>query len=1273
MSEERKRKRDQTRDYMVHSEPSGDAGKDITLMTKRRDTMILEEKRTAIIFTANTPHLAHANLMIESLRDSKRGNFHGDLWVISTGLSVRAKNYCDSQKIKYLESNLASLQDWNQWKKIAEAQPEYAQLRKTESEEESLRICFETYRNKRMSKLIILDWVEKFGSQYDFIALGDNDLLFQKDVNQLFYKEYSKDKNTIHYGQEEYEILPGSWLWNKDFHFSRLEDASEIDWGSHEINIGFILGTPQNMKYLFESVKKDFFSLNISLFTEFNWHDQDLVRVARGREPKLFTLMEEGDIAHLCAGGDNVVEERSTMEFYYKKNEKKPYIVHFAGGLWKKYPSVSSTYKVNPDTYYFTKEIEPSYDVIRKGSIINIFDTVSSAYYTNENKKSKEVSRQQWIKRYKNGKHKFLFIGWLETGTHKSTSENLPGLFKNSEIDLAVLNGNVVGKSYEDFICEQFPKIIAELTRVTKDSYLVRTYGFYIPNIPEWIFEDTIKSAMIEYRCPRKTALALANICYYYFSDALSFYKPELVLLWGFLSPWGKLINNLCKWKEIPISSLEWGILPGTVAFDFCGHMGDSWVTTHADYFNTLSLTQEDIDIAQGYLKNAMDPALSRNVAQDVDPLVVDEINRLKESGKKIILYMESNSAHSGNSYSDEARVRHHSPIFDDDCDSYKYISALCEKHPDWHILYKPHPISISRGLKTEINRKTTTVVLKGGLNETLNLSDISVTILSQGAYVSMISGVPCVILGNMQLVGSGSAYTVKNKEEIEKALELAIQNGIDQTQEDLFRRHVARALKYYLFKAKNEIVCRDSSDLTKTLCQIIDGKACDYYRYEMEAYNRQKPGENKVLEDRPLVSVIMPVYNAGEYLSSCIDSICNQSYQNWELLCVNNGSTDDSEDILNYYSYRDSRIRTCRQDEPNQRIARNWGIDHAKGKYVYLIDSDDYLDPNAIKTLVEVAEEKKSDLVYFFFKEVRTDNDPVRPRPRYYTYRRFFPEKRVFKLDKKLYKFFIQYPFPWGKLMRRDMMLENGLYFDLDCSNFDDNPHNLRTLLSAQNPYVVNEQFYNFRIHNKSMTQSKNPRILGMVDAVRIMNQIFEEKDCYQEFQKWYVPYKVHLVSWAWGFLPEELKKEYYDQIPNLIYKSDESYFVDDEVWSYYEMPSSGQVHFVKKMLHDSDLKQHSKSIFKKEVEERVEGKNSDPNDQKESAPKKEEEVKVGEENSNLEEQRKIIFEKEKEVTVEKEAWEKISKPHLYAIKVCEKLHIIKFAIAIKGVFKKS
>ena len=94
------------------------------------------------------------------------------------------------------------------------------------------------------------------------------------------------------------------------------------------------------------------------------------------------------------------------------------------------------------------------------------------------------------------------------------------------------------------------------------------------------------------------------------------------------------------------------------------------------------------------------------------------------------------------------------------------------------------------------------------------------------------------------------------------------------------------------------------------------------------------------------LVSVIVPVYNTAPWLRKCLDSIINQTYRNLEIICVNDGSTDDSASILDEYAAKDARIKVIHQANAGVSVARNKGLDIAVGEYVSFVDSDDWLEP---------------------------------------------------------------------------------------------------------------------------------------------------------------------------------------------------------------------------------------------------------------------------------------------------------------------------------------
>ena len=114
-------------------------------------------------------------------------------------------------------------------------------------------------------------------------------------------------------------------------------------------------------------------------------------------------------------------------------------------------------------------------------------------------------------------------------------------------------------------------------------------------------------------------------------------------------------------------------------------------------------------------------------------------------------------------------------------------------------------------------------------------------------------------------------------------------------------------------------------------------------------------------------ISVIIPVYNSARYLGKCLDSVVGQTYRDWELICVDDGSKDNSLEILRGYEARDSRIKAIHQENAGPGIARNTAIREAKGDYVVFVDSDDYIEPEYF----ELLSHQNEDVVYIDVQDV--------------------------------------------------------------------------------------------------------------------------------------------------------------------------------------------------------------------------------------------------------------------------------------------------------------
>lgn len=121
-----------------------------------------------------------------------------------------------------------------------------------------------------------------------------------------------------------------------------------------------------------------------------------------------------------------------------------------------------------------------------------------------------------------------------------------------------------------------------------------------------------------------------------------------------------------------------------------------------------------------------------------------------------------------------------------------------------------------------------------------------------------------------------------------------------------------------------------------------------------------------------PYISVIIPVYNCSQYISRCLQSILKSSYSDFEIICIDDGSTDDSINILNNFVVLDSRIRIVHQDNQGVSAARNKGMSLASGKYIAFIDSDDWIHHQYLEILLNIAEKYQADIVVCKEKRVR-------------------------------------------------------------------------------------------------------------------------------------------------------------------------------------------------------------------------------------------------------------------------------------------------------------
>ena len=230
-----------------------------------------------------------------------------------------------------------------------------------------------------------------------------------------------------------------------------------------------------------------------------------------------------------------------------------------------------------------------------------------------------------------------------------------------------------------------------------------------------------------------------------------------------------------------------------------------------------------------------------------------------------------------------------------------------------------------------------------------------------------------------------------------------------------------------------------------------------------------------------PKISVIVPVYNVQKYLAECIESIINQTLQEIEIICVNDGSTDNSLQILKEYDQKDARIKIIDKENQGQGYARKVGLDIAKGKYILFLDSDDkYISNSVFCKLYDYMENSDFDICIFDFSYWRGKITI----PKYYDYDKehIIFKKSMWSTNNKIYrKSFLDKYDNW--------------YFPIKRHLTQDAPLHVQVLVRANNIGYIHEPMFLYRDNNNSATHAKDlSRMLAPCIYIRKTHEVINE-----------------------------------------------------------------------------------------------------------------------------------------------------------------------------------
>lgn len=221
-----------------------------------------------------------------------------------------------------------------------------------------------------------------------------------------------------------------------------------------------------------------------------------------------------------------------------------------------------------------------------------------------------------------------------------------------------------------------------------------------------------------------------------------------------------------------------------------------------------------------------------------------------------------------------------------------------------------------------------------------------------------------------------------------------------------------------------------------------------------------------------PDISIIIPVYNTSNYLRQCLDSILSQTLTDIEIICVDDGSSDNSLDILNKYKQKDSRIIILQQKNKGGGAARNLGLSVAQGKYLSFLDSDDFFNHNMLQSAYEHAERHNADVTIFKYREYYDNISTYSERELGFSDSIEKDMNVISRNDIPSTIFSLTNPAPWNKLYNHEFIKAHNLMFQ-EIAKCNDVYFGFTTLYFAERIALLNKCLISYRTGTKTNTQA--------------------------------------------------------------------------------------------------------------------------------------------------------------------------------------------------------
>ena len=280
-------------------------------------------------------------------------------------------------------------------------------------------------------------------------------------------------------------------------------------------------------------------------------------------------------------------------------------------------------------------------------------------------------------------------------------------------------------------------------------------------------------------------------------------------------------------------------------------------------------------------------------------------------------------------------------------------------------------------------------------------------------------------------------------------------------------------------------------------------------------------------------VSVIIPIYNVQDYLRECLDSVVRQSLTDLEIICVNDGSTDTSLDIIREYEEKDPRIVVITGPNGGYGKAMNHGLDQASGEYIGIVEPDDYVDLEMFKELYQVAVDYRLDFVksdFYRFQRDENGKDILELEHIDKSGKRY-GELLNPSQDPSTIRFTLN---TWTGIYKRAFIEKHHIrHHETPGASFQDNGFYFQTFIYAERAMIVDKPYYRNRRDNpNSSVQSKEKVYCMNIEYDYIRDILMQDRELWERFRYMYWWKKYFNYMFTLGRIGEQYKKEYYQRM---------------------------------------------------------------------------------------------------------------------------------------------